>query len=183
MAIEVIGSITVNSNVGSDANSYASVAAYKELLGIDPYKDISTQTDEQIAKALIYATRFINGKIQNQLLGKLYDESYALLFPRTGIDDYRGVEITDYTVFPEQLVQATIYQAWWITQKDIAGADAIVSGVKRQKLEGLGEKEFFGYSEQKAAARVQTLAKEVNDLLDSFISGSLTGNLVVMQRG
>ena len=183
MAIEVIGSITLNSNVGSEANSYASLSAYKDALGLDPYKDISLQTDEQIAKALIYSTSFINGEIQDKVLGRLYDNSYSLLFPRFDLVDYRGVRITDYTVFPEQLIKATIYQAWWITQKDIAASDPAISGVKSQAMEGLGDIEYFSPSQQRVANKVQKLAKEVPALLDSFVRGSLSGNVQVMMRG
>lgn len=183
MAVEVVGTITVNSDVGTSANSYASIAAYKELLGIDPYKDISLQADEQIAKALLYATSYIDGKIQGDLRGDLFDESYALLFPRTGLKDYRGVEITDYTVFPDQLVKATIYQAWWVTQKDVSAADPALSAVKKKEMEGLGSVEYFSASDQKTANKVQKFAKEVPDLLASFLYSGLSGNIVVMQRG
>lgn len=183
MAIEVVGSITVNSDVGANANSYASIAAYKALLGNDPYKDISLQTDEAIAKALLYATSYLNGKIQGDLRGDLFDESYALLFPRTGVSDYRGVAITDYTVFPKQLEEATIYQAWWVTQKDVSAADPVVSGVKKEKFEGLGERENFEPSKARIANKVQKFAKEVPDLLKSFLYSGVSGNIVVMQRG
>jgi len=183
MPVEVIGSITVNSEPGASSNSYASVARYKEILGIDPYKDISLQDDEDIAKALLYATSYLDGEIQDKVLGELYNQDYALLFPRTGINDYRGVAITDYSVFPEQLIKATIYQAWWVTQKDIASADPSISGVKRQDFEGLGSQEFFEPGKQMGANKVQKLAKEVPALMDSFIIGSLSGRLNVMMRG
>ena len=183
MPIEIIGDIELNSDVGMDANSYASLADYKAILGIDPHKDISDQTDEQIAQALIYATFYLDGQIQDKVLGRLYDKTYALLFPRIGLVDYRGVRITDYTVFPDQLIKATVYQAWWITQKDVSAPTAQTSGVKKKQMEGLGNIEYFSPSQQATANRVQRLAKEVPALLDSFISGSLGGNVQVMLRG
>ena len=183
MPVEIIGDIELNSGVGMDANSYASLADYKSILGIDPHKDISEQTDEQIAKSLIYATSFINGQIQDKVLGQLYDKTYATLFPRLGLVDYRGVAITDHTVFPEQLIKATIYQAWWITQKDVSAPTAQTSGVKKKEMEGLGNIEYFSPSQQATANKVQNLAKEVPALLDSFVRGSLGGNVQMMLRG
>lgn len=183
MPIEIIGDIELNSDVGTDANSYASLADYKAVLGIDPYKDITAQTDEQIAQSLIYASFYIDGQIQDKVLGQLYDKTYATLFPRIGLVDYRGVEITDYTVFPDQLIKATVYQAWWVTQKDIAAADPALSAVKKKEMEGLGNIEYFSPSEQRMAWKVSRLAKEVPALLDSFVTGSLGGNMQVMLRG
>ena len=186
MAAEVIGSITVISNPSSDANSYASIAKYKEVLSLDVNKDISGETDESIAARLINATRQIDFENSGNFLGELYDDSYALQFPRKGLVDYRGIKVTDYTVFPDQLILATIYQSYYIDKVDYYSESSSVSGVKRQEMEGLGSQEFFDPSDQKKAVKKDKWAKEVGGFLNSFLLSPIaTGSsyVTVLGRG
>lgn len=189
MATEVYGSYTVISDPGSNANSYAAVSFYKSVLGGDPNKDISGETDESIAQRLINASSQIDFENFDNFQGELYDEDYSMMFPRTGLTDYRGLSVTDYTEFPEQLQLATIYQAYHIGKIDFYAEDQGLPEitVKKQKLEGVGEKEFFSATERGKATGKDKWGKEVNRYLKSFLITPLTGgsgwSISVMGRG
>jgi len=186
MPTEVIGSITLISDPSYNANSYSSLARYKEVLNLDTNKDISTETDESIAARLINATRQIDFENSGNFLGELYDDSYSLQFPRTGLTDYRGVNVTDYTTFPEQLVLATIYQAYYVGKVNYYSEVNSYSDIKRKKLEGLGEIEYGDNTEKKAALKKGKWAKEVGGFLNSFLLSHIaTGSsyITVLGRG
>lgn len=178
MATETYGAYTVISHPGETANSYVSVARYKSVLSGDPHKDISGETDESIAQRVINATSQIDFENFDNLQGELYDADYATLFPRTGLTDYRGQEVTDYTVFPDQLQLAAIYQAYYISQVDYYAKDEELPAVevKKKKMEGVGELEYFSSSERAKASSVDKWGKEVNRYLKSFLITPLTGS-------
>jgi len=59
MAIEIFTNFTVISDVGIDANSYISVEDTKSLWELDPFKQGTTLTDEEIGRGVITATTTI----------------------------------------------------------------------------------------------------------------------------
>lgn len=189
MATEIYGAYTVISDPGENANSYAAVSFYKSVLSGDPNKDISSETDESIAQRLINATSQIDFENFDNLQGEIYDTSFSLLFPRTGLTDYRGQSVSDFDIFPEQLKLATVYQAYHIGKVDYYAEDQGLPEVtvKRQKLEGVGEKEFFSASERGKATGKDKWGKEVDRYLKSFLISPLTGgsgwSVPVMSRG
>lgn len=186
MATETFGSITVISDVGATANSYVSVAVTKAQWDKNPNIDYSALTDEAIAQLVILATESLDLEYGADYAGTLYDEDYALFWPRVGVKDRRGVLITDYTVFPTDLQYATAAQAWWLGSVDLIGLEisgGSVSGVKSKNMDGLGGKEYFDVAEQLRASRRSSVSKDANKWLSAMVVGGTSAWVQIMQRG
>ena len=184
MAIETVGSITVISDVGENANSYSSVANVKEQWDKNPNIDYSALDDEAIGQLAILATESLDLEYGTDYAGTLYNNEYALFWPRVGVKDRRGVAITDYTVFPRDLANAVAAQAWWLNQVDfVALGVSSLSGIKSQELEGLGKKEFFDIGSQRSALYKSPVSKDANKWLEGLVIGGTGGYTSVMMRG
>ncbi len=186
MASETFGSITVISDVGPTANSYSSVANIKAQWDKNPNIDYSALSDEQIGQLAIFATESIDLQYGEDYNGLLYDESYALFFPRVGVSDRRAVPIIDYTIFPSDLANAVAAQAWWLNEINFIGmatSTTSVSGVKRKEMEGLGSKEYFNVADQMVALRKSQVSSDAKKWLSSFVIGGLSDYTQMMYRG
>ncbi len=183
MAIENFTGFNVISDVGPSANSYTSVAYAKSLWILDPYKDVGSLEDEFIAKCVISATAQINREYGKWFSGSLYDDTYALFFPRKNIADSRGVEITDMTVFPSEVADAAATQAWYVCNSN-RSEESSVSVVKSQKGEGIGSIEYFSPAQQAAYARSATISEETRLIISPYIIGGNSSKYVtLMGRG
>lgn len=182
MATEVIGSTTLESSPGPTANSYSSLVDAKAYWDNDPNKDYSGLVDETLAKALITATMLIDLQYGERYKGELYDQSYALYWPRTGATDGRGVAITDYTEFPAGLAQAAAEQAYYGAQED-REAEAVLSATVMERVEGAVTVQYGDVSEQRQAATKRLLVSRVELLLKPFVSGGTGSYGSVMSRG
>lgn len=186
MANETYGAVTIIDDVGPTANSYASVATVKAQWDKNPNIDYSTLTDEQIARLAILATESLDLEYGTDYTGVLYDEDYALFWPRVGVYSRRGVLLDDYTVFPTDLQNAVAAQAWWLGAVDLIGLEVTgggVGGVKRQKMDGLGEKEFFEIADQRLAARRSSVSSDAKKWLEGLVIGGASAHTQVMRRG
>lgn len=181
MAIENLTGFDVISDVGPTANSYASVEDTKASWAIDPYKKDHQFTDDEIGMALILATKQINTKYWSMFLGNLYDETYALLFPRENISDSRGVEITDFTIFPVEVSEATSVQAYYSASSN-RQEEISVSGVKQKKMDGLGSQTFFSPALQRASVN-DVISEESLLLLKPYLGQSSNKYVSFMTRG
>lgn len=182
MAIENLTGFDVISDVGATANSYASIAFTKTLWSIDPYKDVGTFTDEDIGRALIAATKQINAEFGSMFAGSFYDDTYALFFPRESISDSRGVDITDMTVFPDEIIEATAVQAWYVNESNRL-AEPTVTGVKKQEMDGLGSQEFFSPGIQ-SSAKSPVISEETRKIVAPYTIGGLSSRYtMLMGRG
>lgn len=176
----------VISEPSATANSYASIAFVKSQWDLNPNIDYSALTDEQIGNLAIFATMFIDKENGAEYQGVLYDPAYSLFFPRTGLTDRRGMAITDYTVFPIDLQKAVAAQAWYLNSVDFIATENTtgqISGVKIKKMDGLGSKEYFSVSEQKTALYKSRICNDARKYLESFVSGSSSPYISIMQRG
>ena len=181
MAIEIVGEFTVTSDVGPAANSYVSIADTKTSWETDPYKEASKYTDEEIGMAVITATNQLDSKYWNNYKGALFDDSYALHFPRTGLYDSRGISITDYLTFPVEFAKAVSIQAWYILVGD-RRLEPEVSSIKKLKMDGLGMKEFFGAASQ-ANNMKALISIEASDAISPYISGGSSKYSMTVHRG
>jgi len=186
MANETYGTTTIINDVGSDANSYASVAEIKAQWDKNPNIDYSLLDDETIARFAIASTQSLDLQYGENYAGTLYNKDYALFWPRVGVFDRRGVLIDDYTVFPSDLIGATAAQAWWLNSVDllsieISGGGA--SGTKRKSMDGLGELEYFDVTDQMIASRRPQVSSEAKGWLSSFVLGGTSAYVQVMYRG
>lgn len=171
MATETFGTTTIINDVGPTANSYVSVSYVKSQWSVDPNKDFSSLSDEDIAKIAIYATSVFDAEFWALYDGTLYNSSYALFWPRTGTYDSRGVPINDMTLFPNDLKKAVSEQSWYLNGNDVF-APLNISGVKQKVLEGTGSKTFYDLGDLRSA-----LSKSVvSDLASKLISPLLIGN-------
>lgn len=170
MATESYTDFDVISDVGSTANSYASVAYTKSIWLLDQFKKDYTFTDEDIGRAVISATKTFDKAYWNSYLGTLFDESYALFFPRTGISDSRKVAILDYTSFPAEIAEATAIQAYYLASSD-RNAEIDPSLVKQMKMDGLGSKEYFSVGSQ-LNAKKNLIAEEASLIISPYILSS-----------
>lgn len=182
MATEVIGSTTLESSPGADANSYISLVDAKAYYNLDPNKDYSGISDETLAKALITATLLIDLQYGSDYVGKLYDDSYALYWPRTNAVDQRGVVITDYTVFPTQLGLAVAEQAYYGATSD-REAEVTISNVLSQELDGVGSQTYMNASDQRIASRKPVIVSRAQQLISPFVIGGGSAMVGVMLRG
>lgn len=183
MATETIGSTTVVSDPGATANSYISLASAKSYWDSDPNKDYSGIADETLAKALITATLLLDAHYGGRYKGLLYDDSYALFWPRTDVTDPRGVAITDYTVFPVQLGLAVAEQAYYGAQSD-REAEAELTGVSMERVEGAITVQYASASDQRIAASKPLFVDRVEALIAPFLIGGGGGRYVgFMTRG
>ena len=170
MANETFGTTTIIDDVGSSANSYVNVAYVKSRWNIDPNKDYSSISDETIAKLAIYSTQVFDSEFWAMYAGYLFNSYYALFWPRYGTYDSRGVSITDYTVFPEDLKKSIAEQMWYLHSNDVFAVISI-GDIKSQTLEGVGSKEFYDIGARRAA-----LTKNIiSDLAAKMISPLLIG--------
>jgi hypothetical protein len=170
MAIEIIGSITVNSDVSPEANSYVSLVEAKYYWELDPYKKSYAYTNDQIARALISSTNSIDYFYQGTFKGDIFDPTIPLFFPRKNIKDARGVEIKDMTVYPKDIKRATAIQAYYSLEFD-RNEEASISAVKSQKMDGLGSQEFFSPSIQ-ASAKKPLIHEEAQSIMQPYVSFS-----------
>jgi len=175
--------MAVDSVPSATANSYISNADAIAVWEADPYKqDYATViTDQDVA--LIASTTMLDDIYGASYDGKLYDASYSLYWPRTGVIDNRtGVLITDYTSYPTDLARATALQAYHISKTDrqTESADQ-VSAVKREKVDVI-EVEYQTTSEQKQANYRTVIHPEVERIMSKFVSGSASGFTNVMYR-
>lgn len=177
---------TVISTPSDTANSYAAIDFVKAQWDVNPNIDYSSLDDETIGNLAIYATQFIDNEYASSYNGEIYDDSYALFWPRTGAVDRRGVPITDYTVFPEDLQKAIAAQAWYLNSIDLLSSETTtgaISGVKSKSFEGLGSKEYFSVSEQRTALYKSRVCTDARNYLESLVTGSSSPYTNVMQRG
>lgn len=181
MAIENFTGFDVISDVGTDANSYVSVADTKVIWNLDPYKESTTLTDEEIGKAVITATRQLNMQYGSQYKGSIYDDTYALFFPRIDINDSRGIEIIDYTIFPPELAEATAIQSWYVGQSNRV-IEVSPSNIKKNRMDGLGSQEFFSPSVQ-ISAKNNMISDEVYLLIKAYITSGGSKYVDLLGRG
>lgn len=177
MAVDAIPSPT--------ANSYCSNAYAVEVWSNDPYKqDYATVIADQDI-ALKSATALLDDVYGENYHGKIYDTSYALYWPRTGVTDPRtGLVNTDYTVFPIQLARATALQAYHLskTNRQSELADS-VTGVKRERVEGAVEVEYATPADQKQAEYRPVIHEEVDRIMAQFVTGGTSSSIQIMSRG
>lgn len=170
MATESYTDFDVISTVGATANSYASVAYTKSLWALDQFKKDYAFTDEEIGRAVISATKTFDKAYWDKYLGTMYSNSYALFFPRTGIYDSRKVSITDYTIFPVEVAEATATQAYYLASSN-RNAEIDPSVVKQMKMDGLGSKEYFSVGSQ-LNAKKNIIAEEASLIIAPYILSS-----------
>ena len=131
--------------------------------------------------ALILATKQINTKYWSMFLGALYDDTYALMFPRTNITDSRGVEITDFATFPLEVSEAASIQAYHSATSN-RQEEISVSRVKQKKMDGLGSQTFFSPALQRASVN-DVISDEALLLLKPYIGQSANKYVSFMTRG
>lgn len=175
MATETFGSVTVISDVGATANSYVSVAETKAQWALDPNKDASGFTDEQIAVFVIYATEVTDAENWALYDGYLFNPDYALFFPRAGLTDSRGVKISDMTIFPKDLKKSVIEQAYYLSSNDVF-ATLNLNGVKSQSLTGVGSKTFYDLGEYRAALKKNVMSDLAKKYLSALLIGGSAGS-------
>ncbi len=178
--------MSVISTPGTTANSYASNAQFVTFMENDPWKkdDYPTGVADQ-DRALISATQLLDDVYGDKYKGTIYDTTYALYWPRTGVTDPRtGLDITTYTTFPYDLMRATALQAYHLFQNDRQQetADA-VSLNKREKLDGVGEVERFDTSEQRSVLDRPAIHPEVSRIMAKWVDSASGKYSSVMDRG
>lgn len=181
MAIEIFTNFTVISDVGETANSYISVEDTKSLWELDPFKQGTALTDEEIGRAVITATTQLNNKYGNKYLGYIYDETYALFFPRTNLADSRGIAIDEYTTFPSEVANSAGIQAWYASSSN-RSEESSVSGVKQNKMDGLGSQTFFSPAQQKNSG-YNLISSEVELMIAPYVLGGANPYVSFMGRG
>jgi hypothetical protein len=174
--------VTADNVPSATANSYASLVDTKAIWDNDPYKnDYTAFPDDDISRALISATSQLDGEYGHRYKGLLFDDTFALFYPRTNIVDSRGVSITDFTIFPPEVALAASTQAWYILQSD-REAEVSVSGTKKQKMDGLGELVFFSPSEQQSV-KVALIHSETRAIINPYVTGGTSQYVTLVGRG
>lgn len=166
----IYGTTEIISDVGANANSYISIDFAKSQWSMDKNKDFSSFTDEAIAKLCIMATSVIDLEYWALFDGELFNSDYALMFPRTGLTDMRGVQITDYTVYPVELMLATAELAYYLNAND-GYLSVTLSGVKSQSLDGVGSKEFYDLADLRSATKIDVIPTKARKLLEPLLIG------------
>lgn len=177
--------MAVDSVPSPTANSYISNADAIAVWQSDPYKldYASVITDQDIA--LKSATALLDDIYGDSYKGAIYDTSYTLYWPRTGVTDPRTKQsITDYTTYPSDIARATALQAYHICANDRQAETAdLVSSNTREKLDGVGEVERGSTSEQRKALSRPTIHPEVARIMDNWVTGTTSAYSSVMSRG
>ena len=93
-----------------------------------------------------------------------------MFFPRKGISDSRKVAIVNYTIFPEELAEATAIQAYYLASSN-RNAEVDPSVVKQMKMDGLGSKEYFSVGSQ-LNAKKNIIADEASLIIAPYILSS-----------
>lgn len=177
--------MAVDSIPSPTANSYTSNADAITIWQSDPYKldYAAVITDQDIA--LKSATALLDDIYGDSYKGAIYDTSYALYWPRTGVIDSRtGLLIDDFTSYPDDLARATALQAYhlYANNRQAESAD-LVSSNMREKLDGVGEVERGTTSEQKQATSRPTIHPEVARIMSKYVTGGTSSFTSVMSRG
>lgn len=175
MASETFGSVTIIDDAGANANSYVSVPYVKSQWSIDPNKDFSSLTDEDIARLAIYTTSVLDAELWAMYDGDLFNASYALFWPRTNAYDSRGIRITDMTVFPNDLKKAVAEQCWYLNTTDVFKQTQI-SGLKQQVLDGVGSKTFYDLGELRSALSKPVISELASKLVSPLLIGQSYGS-------
>jgi len=162
--------------VGSaSANSYATVVEYnqyRENLGLSILDDSSAQV------ALIRGTSFIDNQYRALWNTKnKADDSQSLHWPQDGAVDSNGKSIAN-DIIPNQ-VKESLYQ-YCIKSGTSTSLDPIQkTNLKMQKLDGVGEQEFFG---KNADGSLPDNFKFLDTILYGLIS-SRSGGMRVLDLG
>lgn len=164
------------------ANSYSSLADAKAYWDLNRHIDYSSYTDRELEQALIFATATLDVEFGSKYAGELYDESYALFWPRTGVYDSRGIAITDYTTFPTQLAQATACFAFTTLLEDRT-AEVSVDAVVEKSMDGLGSVKYDSYGAKRAAATKTVVPNQCAKILGSLITSSTSSYVEFLSRG
>ena len=175
MSTETFGTTTIIDDVGPSANSYVNVAYVKSRWDIDPNKDYSLIDDETIAKLAIYSTQVFDSEFWAMYAGYLFNSSYALFWPRAGAYDSRGVSITDYTVFPEDLKKSIAEQMWYLQSNDVFAVISI-GDVKSQSLDGVGSKTFYDIGARRSALTKNVVSDLAAKMISPLLIGGTYGN-------
>lgn len=169
-------SLTIEDGTGSDpnANSYATEQEFNDhfaCVGID----VSSFTSAQIIAGLISAATQIM-EYCYEYKGKItHTESplQPLLWPREGLCDRRGVEITK-TSIPKDIKTAQIELARQaILQPNFLYSDSPVNtgAIKREKLDVL-EQEYYGPGTEVMLTITQNASQWVRKILSHYTTGS-----------
>lgn len=165
------------------ADSYCSNADAVAIWSADVDKS-DYPTDETIQDSVLRkATRQLDQKYGSSYAGQIYDASYSLYWPRTGVIDQRtGRAITDYTVYPDFMIQAVALQAYYLS-KGSRTEEAVISTNISETLEGVGSVTRASVSEQKQAAYTSVIHPEVAAIMDQGMGTTASGCMVVLGRG
>lgn len=145
------------------ANSYVTVEdaiSYNISRGRDKWGDLSSQKQ---SSALVKATQYIDGMYRWK--GRRKFESQELAFPRVMIRDIDGFEVTG---IPKKLKDAVCEAAYKVAEEEeelFTQYDAN-GDIKRQRVEGAVEVEFFNKKESSASDRITRW-----EVLDAMLRG------------
>lgn len=177
--------MSVISIPSSTANSYASNAEAIAVWSIDPHKTDYPTVETSQDQALRTATQQLDDTYGDKYKGELYDATFALYQPRTGVTDPRtGVIITDYTVYQDDIKRATAIQAYYVfkNDRDAESAD-LVSTNTSEKLEGVGSVSRGTTSEQIQATNRSLIHDEAARIMTKWVDGITSKYSTVIERG
>lgn len=177
--------MSVDAVPGVSATSYVSNADAIIVWQNDPYKQDFPTVEADQDRALITATQMLDDVYGDQYKGIIYNTTYALFWPRTGVIDHRtGLLITDFAAFPVDIARATALQAYHVNKnnRQEESADRVSTNV-REKLDGVGEIERADTSDQRSATDRPAIHPEVSRIMSRWVTGGSSQYSSVMSRG
>ena len=177
--------VQFDSTVGGDAStSYVSDAyslQYFENISTTRYNNWNGLTDTERQQALNGATKYIDSKY-TWSMGQVVTETQALSWPRYDAYNKDGQYI-ESTEIPEEVMAATCELAY--LSFDFTGSTPVEQSligevgrtVKKEKLDGVGEVEYFSGSDS-----LGRYFPQIDMMLSGLISSNSIGGLTVSLR-
>lgn len=167
------------------SNSYISNADAVAIWQNDARKTDYPTVEADQDRALRSATQLLDDIYGTSYKGAIYNTSYALYWPRTGVEDPRTErDITDFTTYPADIARATALQAYHLFKNDrqVETADLVSANI-RERLEGVGEIERGSVAQQRLAASRPAIHEEVARIMRNWVNGGTSQYSSIMVRG
>jgi|TARA_Y100000310_G_scaffold170377_1_gene170519 hypothetical protein len=172
--------IVEDGTVVADANSFVSIADARTIAlsyGLE-----LTGVDDDAKLALVMAGRWLKQK-EKTLQGCRLSGSQTLPYPRTPVEVYGDLKESSF--IPQELIDSQVVAA--VEQSIVGGIlassqSATASSVKKEKLEGVGETEYFeGGTADSTSANIKLAISLLTPLTKSALASS--GGGYDVQRG
>ena len=153
---------------GTNANSYAPIADYNQYR---ENQGLSVLATDAAQVALIKSTAWLDAQYRDRWNTQTVAvDGQALHWPQDGAKDYAGNELADDAI-PSQVLQA-VYEYAIRAENQSTLDPATATNVKVEKMEGLGEFEYFNPSQQGSLPDGFAF---IDQILTGLISGKLGG--------